>query len=293
MALYRQVYIDFWNDPKVMEEFSAEDRYSFLYLLTNPHTTQIGIYTISPRQIGFELGYSTDTVNAILKRFEEHHKIIKYNKETREIAIKNWGRYNLVRGGKPVLDCIRSELKKVKDKTLIDLVIDGIANEDIKAVFKQFSTNPEVEEVEEEVEETKPKIKETPKKRISKKKPEENLNKESFQKIINYLNEKTGKSYRATTKKTQHLIALRLKEGFKEEDFFKVIDNKCAQWLEDEAFNKFLRPETLFGNKFEGYLNETPKNTTKKANKNIKSSNEGNNFMSFNVGGKTFDFNKN
>lgn len=283
MALYRQVYLDFWNDPKVAEEFSAEDRYSFLYLLTNPHTTQSGVYTLAPRQMAFELGYSTETVNAILKRFEEHHKIIKYNYDTREIAIKNWGKYNLKRGGKPVLDCVRSELSKVKDKTLIDYVMDGVVNDDIKAIFRQFSTNPEeVDKVREETTPEKPKT--------SKKK--ETVDKEVYQRIINYLNEKSGKSYRSTTKKTKHLINARLSEGFTEEDFFKVIDNKCAEWLGGKM-DKFLRPDTLFSGKFEGYLNEKPtkkmKSPAKNLNKNqVKTENENNEFMSFNVGGKIF-----
>ena len=135
MALYRQIFIEFWKDPKVTEEMSAEDRYTLLYLLTNPHTTQIGIYQITKRQIAFDLGYSTESVGAILERFEKLLGLIKYNSETREIAIKNWGKYNLKRGGKPVLDCIKGELAKVKDKTLIEYVAKSIPNESIKELF--------------------------------------------------------------------------------------------------------------------------------------------------------------
>lgn len=135
MALYRQIFIEFWKDPKVTEEMSAEDRYTLLYLLTNPHTTQIGIYQITKRQIAFDLGYSTESVGAIIERFEKLLGLIKYNPETRELAIKNWGKYNLKRGGKPVLDCIRKELEKVKDRTLIEYVADSIPNETIKELF--------------------------------------------------------------------------------------------------------------------------------------------------------------
>lgn len=77
--------------------------------------------------------------------------------------------------------------------------------------------------------------------------------------IVEYLNEKAKKQFRTTTKKTATLIKIRLKEGFAIEDFKKVIDLKCQKWLYDEKMNQFLRPETLFGNKFEGYLNEKPK----------------------------------
>ncbi|MFT9003764.1 MAG: conserved phage C-terminal domain-containing protein [Liquorilactobacillus hordei] len=77
-----------------------------------------------------------------------------------------------------------------------------------------------------------------------------------YQEIVDYLNEKAGTSYRAATKKTQALIKARFNEKFNLDDFRRVIDNKVAEWKNDTAMNKFLRPETLFGTKFEGYLNQ-------------------------------------
>lgn len=76
--------------------------------------------------------------------------------------------------------------------------------------------------------------------------------------VIDYLNEKTGKSYKPSSRKTQDLIKARFKEGFTEEDFKTVIDKKTSAWLNDSKMNQYLRPETLFGTKFEGYLNEQP-----------------------------------
>lgn len=96
-----------------------------------------------------------------------------------------------------------------------------------------------------------------------------------YSRVIEYLNSKTGKSYKATTKKTQSLIKSRLYEGFNEEEFFKVIDNKVSEWKGTE-YEKYLRPETLFGNKFEGYLNQDFRAGTKeisKSNSNIKKGN--------------------
>lgn len=83
--------------------------------------------------------------------------------------------------------------------------------------------------------------------------PNESLN-ESFKEIIFYLNEKAGMNYKASSKKTQSCIHARLAEGFTIEDFKIVIDKKCAEWIGTE-YEKYLRPETLFGTKFEGYLN--------------------------------------
>lgn len=73
--------------------------------------------------------------------------------------------------------------------------------------------------------------------------------------IVNHLNQRAGTHYKATTANTRKLIKARLKEGFTVDDIKLVIDKKCAEWLNTPAMAGYLRPETLFGNKFEGYLN--------------------------------------
>lgn len=74
--------------------------------------------------------------------------------------------------------------------------------------------------------------------------------------IVDYLNEKCGTKYKASSKRTQSLINARTKEGFTLEDFKQVIDKKAAEWLNDTRMSQYLRPETLFGTKFESYLNQ-------------------------------------
>ena len=76
--------------------------------------------------------------------------------------------------------------------------------------------------------------------------------------IISYLNEKTGKNFKSGVPKNRDLIKARINEGYVLEDFKKVIDNKVAEWNNTEM-SKYLRPETLFSNKFDGYLNQVPK----------------------------------
>ena len=49
MAIYRHVHVEFWKDPKVLEELTPEDKLFFIYLLTNPNTTQIGVYKITKK----------------------------------------------------------------------------------------------------------------------------------------------------------------------------------------------------------------------------------------------------
>lgn len=76
--------------------------------------------------------------------------------------------------------------------------------------------------------------------------------------IIEYLNNKAETKYKFTTKKTQQMINTRFKEGFTVEDCYKVIDNKVTEWINTDM-EKYIRPETLFGSKFEGYLNQKGK----------------------------------
>lgn len=83
-----------------------------------------------------------------------------------------------------------------------------------------------------------------------------------YNEVIDYLNQKTGKNFKHTSKVTQRHIRARLAEGFTVNDFKKVIDNKCSDWLRDQKMKEYLRPETLFGTKFESYLNS--KTTTTK-----------------------------
>jgi uncharacterized phage protein (TIGR02220 family) len=77
-----------------------------------------------------------------------------------------------------------------------------------------------------------------------------------YEKIIDYLNRKTNSHYRPTSKATRRLIKARYNDGFTDIDFKTVIDKKCAEWLQDSNMVQYLRPETLFGTKFEAYLNQ-------------------------------------
>lgn len=90
----------------------------------------------------------------------------------------------------------------------------------------------------------------------TKKKEKDNNNIYSL--VIDYLNRKASTNYKSTTKNTQSFINARLKEGHTVEDFKRVIDSKSKEWLNTD-FEKYLRPATLFGTKFENYLNEANK----------------------------------
>lgn len=76
-----------------------------------------------------------------------------------------------------------------------------------------------------------------------------------YSSVIDHLNEKAGTKYRTSSRSTQGHINARIAEGYTLEDFYTVIDKKCTEWKGDPKMEKYLRPETLFGSKFENYLN--------------------------------------
>lgn len=142
MGVKRIVDVSFWTDNKV-DNFSPEDKYFMLYLLTNPFTTQLGIYEISIKQASFQMGYSEDAFNVLLDRFENKYGVLIYSKATGEIAIKNFLRHSIMKGGKPVEDCIKKEMSKVKNRRLIGEVFNYIKdkddlNETVKKIINEY-----------------------------------------------------------------------------------------------------------------------------------------------------------
>lgn len=88
-------------------------------------------------------------------------------------------------------------------------------------------------------------------------KPEEkNEDQIPYKEIVDDLNEKCGTSYKYTGEKIKALIKARWNEGFRLEQFVKVHSTKATEWLKNPEMSKFLRPETLYSNKFESYLNQ-------------------------------------
>ncbi|WP_290368219.1 conserved phage C-terminal domain-containing protein [Periweissella fabaria] len=81
---------------------------------------------------------------------------------------------------------------------------------------------------------------------------------------MTHLNAKTGRRYNPKAISTRKLLNARLQEGYQVEDFIKVIDTKVSHWLNDEKYNMYLRPGTLFGAKFDNYINENVSNSDKR-----------------------------
>lgn len=113
MAIYRTVQLSFWTDNKVEDDFTPEDKYFYLYLLTNPHTNLAGCYEVSYKQMSNELGYSKDAVERLIERFEKFHNIIRFCKETKEILILNWGKHNWTKSPK-FQNALQAEFTTIK-----------------------------------------------------------------------------------------------------------------------------------------------------------------------------------
>lgn len=237
MAKYRQVHTTFWDDAFVLD-LTPEEKYFYLYLMTNSKTTQCGIYELPKRVIEMHSGYNRETVEKLLQRFVDYEKI-EYNDKTKEIMMNNWAKYNFINSPK-VKSCIVKELESVKHKPFVANYLDELERLGyrIDTVSIDYGEEQEKEKEKEEKEE-KEEEKEIP-----------------CREIISYLNVKTSSNYKPSTKKTKDLIRARWNEGFTLDDFKHVIDVKVQEWLNNREMSKYLRPETLFGTKFESYLNQ-------------------------------------
>lgn len=238
MALYRTICLTFWTDTKIQDEFTPEDRYFYLYLFTNPHTNLAGCYEVSVRQMANETGYNRDSIERLLKRFAESHKVAFYCEETKEVLLPNWHKYNWTSSEK-YRKPLEKEILSIKCDDFRDYLLDVFNGEKDKRYridticIGTPNTNT--------ITITDTKVLDTYSKDITE--------------IIGYLNSKTGKKYTGKTKSHREHIIARLKDGFTVDDFKTVIDNQVNAWGNDEKMKQYIRPETLFCGKFETYLN--------------------------------------
>ena len=121
MAKYRQLYTEFWSDSFVLE-LTPEEKYFYLYLISNSKTAQCGIYEISKRIIETETGYNRETVEKLIKRFCDYNKIL-YCEATKELMIINWIKYNAPNNTNAI-KCVHKELTKVKHQEFIKILYD-------------------------------------------------------------------------------------------------------------------------------------------------------------------------
>lgn len=126
MSVKRLVSTRFWQDGTVVDQYTPNDKYFMLYLLTNPRTRQCGIYLLPKKYIAFEMGLSLDVVLSLLKKFEKEYRNIIYDDKTQEVAVLNAMKHNIITGGTPVSDLIRKELSTIQSSRLIQAVFDNM-----------------------------------------------------------------------------------------------------------------------------------------------------------------------
>jgi uncharacterized phage protein (TIGR02220 family) len=231
-----------WIDILLM----ANHKEQAIKIETNDILIERGSFITSIRKLSDQWKWSRTKVEAFLDDCYVHGEIeYKTEKRWTYITVLNYEKHQ----GNRVEITIKQEptfkpTKKPTEKADLNTVNIGVSEQteaDLKSQLKsqQKSTN-------------------------KKKDKEININTLSFiNDIIAYLNQKAGTKYRVTVAKTKSLIQARMKEGFSLDDFKSVIDIKVSEWHGDEKMRRYLRPETLFGTKFESYLNQTPKQEVK------------------------------
>lgn len=169
---------------------------------------------------------------------------------------------------------VRTILKKFEKEGYIEFLTSGSKGKEstLKITIKQQLFNNNVTNKTEQLQQVEGDKQQQSNNNVTTLSKKKENNNNIYSLVIDYLNRKASTNYRATTKNTQSFINARVREGYAVEDFKKVIDSKSREWLGTD-FEKYLRPSTLFGTKFENYLNEANKKTpiaVGAENKNIK-----------------------
>lgn len=143
MAIYRQVHQTFWTDTKVTDDFTPEDKYFYLYLMTNPHTNLCGCYELSMKTASDETGYTKDTIERLIHRFVDIHKVVLYSKDTKEVLIANWSKYNWTESPKFRI-ALLSDIEKVKNNDFKRFLTELYNGNDTVSIPYTYTTDTTV-----------------------------------------------------------------------------------------------------------------------------------------------------
>ena len=193
-----------------------------IFLTENiPYTTKM---------LADELGFEENTVKLALRSLEQFNMITTQHGH---FAISGWNEYQNIEGMDKIREQNRLRKAAQRARQREALPLPEPSCDSHVTVTQSHATDKDKEEDIEEEKEIK-----------------------LYTPVISYLNERAGTKYKTSSAKSREKIDARVRDGFTLEDFKTVIDKKCADWLHDTKMCKFLRPETLFGPKFESYLNE-------------------------------------
>lgn len=191
----------------------------------------------TPKMLADELDFEENTVQLALKALEELNMIVTNGNF---FSISGWEEYQNASKLEEIKEYNRIAKQKSREKQKmlqckndVSRTSQGQVKEN---VFDMSRTSQECQDTDIDID------------------IEKDKDIEKYKYIVDYLNQKAGTNYKSTSKKTKTCIHARLEEGFSVDDFKTVIDKKCNDWLNTD-FEQYLRPETLFGTKFESYLN--------------------------------------
>lgn len=201
----------------------------------------------SPKRIQSYIGASEDDLKLlVLKRF-----LIAFDDGV--MVVKHWRMHNTIRHDRYTPTQYQEDLKMLGIKennayTLDFMQVEGACIQVGNSLATKWQPNGTTDiDIEKDIEvEKEPRI--------------------PAKEIIEYLNTVCGRHYKHDTASTLRLIKARINDGFTVDDFKRVIDKKAAKWGNDPKMAEYLRPETLFGTKFESYLNEPEAPKPKKHN---------------------------
>lgn len=247
MATQRFISTSFWDDEWVVT-LKPEEKLVYLYLMTNTLTNIAGVYKITLKRMVYDTDLSKSSIEKTLERFKEAKKAYYFGEY---IVIPSWPKHQKIEhhpklkaGIHAVLDSLSPEvisfLRKVCycfDLSKYDRLSEPIDSERLSSNYSDPDLYPDTDIS------------------ILSGKPDG----VSFHwDVLDYLNQKTGRHYRRVQAHGNRIKA-RIKEGYSLEDFKSVIDFKVSEWTGKDDFEKYLRPETLFGTKFDSYLAEAGK----------------------------------
>ena len=248
----RSLWIHMLLSARYSEEAHTEEYNGHLI------TLNLGEFVFGRDRWAKELEIPEQRMRTLMKKFVDTDMIeLRYNYPKGSVyIIKNYQKFN-----QRTNQQLTSRPQKINQQTnqqtnqqepLEPQGIEGVANQQTNQLTNQQLTSRQSE---------------TNHKRINKELNKEKKEKElkhtvAYADIVDYLNMRASTSYKSSTKKTHDLIKARYNEGFTLEDFKTVIDKKCVEWV-GSNMGMYLRPETLFGNKFESYLNQSSTSLSK------------------------------
>jgi len=143
MAIYRNVQMAFWNDTKIADDFTAKEKYLYLYLLTNPHSNLCGCYEISISQMALETAIEKKEIPELISRLQDAHKVILFSKDTKEVLLLNHHKYNWTSSEK-FRKPLEKEINSVKNEGFKAYLLDLFNGIDTVSIPYQYGSDTTV-----------------------------------------------------------------------------------------------------------------------------------------------------